>query len=305
MQTPIKTAIFILCAATISGCSSSYDQAAKMRPVGSEFSRALHAGYLELAGAELEELDLEDTNEFAARAIRAGKGEHVEPEKISHRKLPRGKVAELIAARERLVARLDKPTRARQPKTAAQTQLAYECWMQEQEENFQPDDIAACRERFTKLIAGIETVKNVSNARPLSPMLRAIPASATLKHKDIAQTGYVILFNLNSADITKAGKRILDDAIATAKNLGAAVVRIAGHADRSGKQPYNARLSQRRADKVADAFTSAGVDGSTIRMESFGEDKPAVQTPDGTIEPRNRRVEIGIVTGGARTAELR
>jgi OmpA-OmpF porin, OOP family len=305
MLTPIKPAILLVIAATISGCSASYDQAAKMRPVGSNFDKALHAGYLKLAKAELDELDLTDTNAFATRAIMSGKGKLVPPEEIARRKLPEGKIAELATARERLVATLDKTTRDRQPKTAAQTQLAFECWMQEQEENFQRDDIAACRDRFAKLLAGMETRKKTAEARPLSPLLRAIPASATLKHKDIAQTGYVVLFNLNSADITRTGKNILDDAIATAKRLGAAVVRIAGHADRSGKRSHNDKLSLRRADKVSDAFTSSGIDGSVIRMESHGEDKPIVLTPDGKVEPRNRRVEIGIVTGGARTAKLR
>ena len=305
MQRPIKTAILIIFAAAISGCSASYHQAAKMRPVGSNFNKALHAGYLKLAKAELDELDLVDTNAFAARAIRAGKGEPAPPEEISRRKLPGDKIPDLTRARQRLVAALDETIRARQPETAAQAQLAFECWMQEQEENFQPEDISACRERFEKLLAGIETEKKVANTVPLSPLLRGIPASATIKRKNIAQTGYVLLFNLNSAVVSKAGRRILDDAIATAKRLGAAVVRIAGHADRSGKRSYNAKLSLRRADKVSDAFTSAGINGSTIRMESHGEDKPVVLTPDGKVEARNRRVEIGIVMGGARTAELR
>ena len=305
MQRPLKTAILFVFAAAISGCSASYDQATKMRPVGSDFNKALYAGYLKLAGAELDELDLVDTNAFATRAIRSGRGELVAPEEISKRKLLTDIIPDLTLARERLVATLDDATRAHQPKTAAQVQLAFECWMQEQEENFQPDDISACRERFSKLLTGIKTRKKVAENRPLSPLLRAIPASATVKRKDITQTGYVVLFNLNSSRITETGKQILDKAIATAKRLGAAVVRIAGHADRSGKRPYNAKLSQRRTDKVSDAFTSAGVDGSTIRMESHGEDKPAVLTPDGKVEPRNRRVEIGIVTGGARTAELR
>ena len=224
---------------------------------------------------------------------------------ISGRALPANKVGALSGARARLVKALDQGGRGRAPKAAARAQAMFDCWMQEQEENFQPDDISNCRERFSKLLTGIETRKKVVENRSLSPLLRAIPASATVKRKDITQTGYVVLFNLNSSRITETGKQILDKAIATAKRLGAAVVRIAGHADRSGKRPYNAKLSQRRTDKVSDAFTSAGVDGSTIRMESHGEDKPAVLTPDGKVEPRNRRVEIGIVTGGARTAELR
>jgi OmpA-OmpF porin, OOP family len=305
MPVLLKPAILVLLVTTVSGCSLSYDRAVGMRPEGSDFNKALHAGYVKLARAELDELDLEDTDAFALRALRSGRGEAVAPEDISRRKLPDDKITELTEARTRLVSTLNETVRARHPKTAAQTQLAFECWMQEQEENFQPNDISACRDRFTRLMASIEARGNAGASRPLATRLRAIPASATLKRDDIAQTGFVVLFDLDSAKLSEDGARILDDAVATAKRLGAAMVRIAGHADRSGTRPHNARLSLRRADIVADAFTAAGIDGSAIRMEALGEDNPVVPTPDGMVEPRNRRVEIGIVTGGARTAELR
>src|SRR3546814_14624397 len=42
------------------------------------------------------------------------------------------------------------------PTQAAEAQVAFDCWMQEQEENFQPDDIAACRDRFEAAMAGLE-----------------------------------------------------------------------------------------------------------------------------------------------------
>ena len=67
---------------------------------------------------------------------------------------------------------------------------------------------------------------------------------------------------------------------------------VAGHADRSGPDRYNLRLSQRRANNVVAKLTAAGVPGASITTQAFGESKPAVQTADGVREPLNRRVEI-------------
>ncbi len=39
---------------------------------------------------------------------------------------------------------------------AANAQVMFDCWMQEQEENFQPPDIARCRDGFSAAIAAVE-----------------------------------------------------------------------------------------------------------------------------------------------------
>ena len=53
----------------------------------------------------------------------------------------------LSGARSRLIAAFGAGARKRAPKQAAEAQLRFDCWMQEQEENFQPDDIdAPCRQ---------------------------------------------------------------------------------------------------------------------------------------------------------------
>ncbi|WP_151703999.1 OmpA family protein [Nitrincola alkalilacustris] len=51
-------------------------------------------------------------------------------------------------------------------------------------------------------------------------------------------------------------------------------IKLVGHADRIGQVAYNDRLSQRRADAVAAALTSAGVDGSKISTSSMGSRSP-------------------------------
>lgn len=304
MKTPVILALLGVFAVSGAGCSFRYDEAASLRPTGDEFSKALHAGYLELARAEMDELDLDDTDAFSDRAARAAKGETVTPEAISNRTLPADKQSELAAARKRLVTALDGKARKTQPREAARAQLAYECWMQEQEENFQPDDIAACRREFTAAVLTLEAPIPTAAMRPAGHTPRPILAAAN-RALNTTQTGYVVMFDIDSASVSRTAREIVDRAVATAKKFSAAIIRIAGHADRSGKRPHNAALSQRRAETVAGAFARAGIAKSAIRVVAHGEDKPAVLTPDGIVEPRNRRVEIGIDTGGARTAELR
>ena len=63
---------------------------------------------------------------------------------------------DLAAARVELVSALNSGGRQLLPAEAAQAQVAFDCWMQEQEENFQPDDIAACRANFETALAALK-----------------------------------------------------------------------------------------------------------------------------------------------------
>ena len=305
MRIPTILAIFAISAAALGGCSLRYDQAMELEPKGSAFDKALYAGYLQMARAELDELDLDDTDKFADRAARAASGRAPAPEKLTARALPAHKTGDLGAARVKLVTALAGGAAKRHPADAARAQLRFDCWMQEQEENFQPDDIVQCRTGF---FAALEKIGSPSHAavRPATttgPRAGLRPASAPAPTRAEAKAGYVVLFDFNKSGMGADARRIVETAIKTAKRLGAAAIRISGHADRAGGRAYNKGLSKRRAEAIATALIRAGIKKEKIRVEAFGEDKPAVQTPDGMREPRNRRVEIGIDTTPPRTAQ--
>jgi outer membrane protein OmpA-like peptidoglycan-associated protein len=67
---------------------------------------------------------------------------------------------------------------------------------------------------------------------------------------------------------------------------------VTGHADKSGSDAYNAKLSQRRADNIAAALERLGVPRGDMTVVAKGEGQPKVDTADGVREPANRRVEI-------------
>lgn len=110
------------------------------------------------------------------------------------------------------------------------------------------------------------------------------------------QYDYIVLFPDNGVTPTPAGQAELARAIRDAQHLLSQgqqlIVKISGHADRSGPEAYNMRLAERRADAVREAFVAAGVSPISIVTGSRGESESAVPTPDGVKEPGNRRVEI-------------
>lgn len=72
-------------------------------------------------------------------------------------------------------------------------------------------------------------------------------------------------------------------------------IEIAGHADATGPETYNLKLSERRARSVVKYLTEKGVDQERISVVFHGESKPIApnNTPDG--RRRNRRVEFKIL----------
>lgn len=62
----------------------------------------------------------------------------------------------MLAGYRELKEALDNGGRDRQPELAAKTQAAYDCCLQKQEENFKPEDINACRERFNANLAQLQ-----------------------------------------------------------------------------------------------------------------------------------------------------
>lgn len=74
-----------------------------------------------------------------------------------------------------------------------------------------------------------------------------------------------------------------------------AVVQIAGHADETGDEAFNDKLSERRARVVAAALAALGVEPARLRLVHFGASRPLRQglTPDAHRD--NRRVELTVV----------
>ncbi|MBL3526149.1 MAG: OmpA family protein [gamma proteobacterium endosymbiont of Lamellibrachia anaximandri] len=105
-----------------------------------------------------------------------------------------------------------------------------------------------------------------------------------------------MLFEFDSANLSGDAKAVIDERI---ESLGGAakltsIMRIEGHTDSTGPEIYNQKLSERRAQAVADYIlsNSYNVNTSEIEIAGMGESNPVAsnETPEGRSE--NRRVVI-------------
>jgi len=268
--------------ALLSGCAGfGLGEAEMTAPQGNAHDRALQSGYLELSRSEFNEGDYRDSDSFAERSMAAARGESVPPEAISDRELPADRTGTLTAARNRLATALAGGAAQRDPAQAAEAQVAFDCWMQEQEENFQPDDIAACQERFIAAMEALEP-RPVAAVPPPPPP----PAPAPMA----APGPFTVYFDFDSAELTPAARTELADVIQAAQGFNERSIDITGYTDLSGGAAYNQVLSERRANAVIEFLVNGGVDAAGIVGRGLGESNPVINTE--APEQRNRRVEI-------------
>lgn len=135
----------------------SWDVAgAKSAPAaGDPFQQALRQEYLALAEFERTEFDWPDVAYYVRRAKASGQIV-LAPTELVERELPPDSVAGLAAARARLMQAFAEGGREAEPAQAARAQAGFECWLEQQEEAHQSDDIAACRKRFETAVALVE-----------------------------------------------------------------------------------------------------------------------------------------------------
>ena len=108
----------------------------------------------------------------------------------------------------------------------------------------------------------------------------------------IAQSGNVVYFDYNSAEIRDDSLPLIMAAAETLSTNPAAQLRLEGHADERGTREFNLALGEQRAQTVRDLIMLQGVSGNQLDIISYGEEKPAVVGSGEQSWQQNRRVEI-------------
>jgi outer membrane protein OmpA-like peptidoglycan-associated protein len=101
-----------------------------------------------------------------------------------------------------------------------------------------------------------------------------------------------VLFDVDRSELKPGAMTQLQRIADVMKNDTQRDVLIEGHTDSTGSDSYNLGLSQRRAQAVANALRSAGVDQARIRTEGLGETMPVATNETLAGRQQNRRVEI-------------
>jgi outer membrane protein OmpA-like peptidoglycan-associated protein len=164
---------------------------------------------------------------------------------------------------------------------AANAQVMFDCWMQEQEENFQPKDIARCRGATLAALDKLE-VKPVAKAAPPAPAPKLPPVPGP----------YVVFFETDSFDLDEKSLAIIKEAAGNASSAKVMKAALSGHTDTVGSDDYNKGLSRARVIAVGNALMAAGISRKMVIKDHYGESKLRIATSDDTESRDNRRVEI-------------
>lgn len=294
MRINIRFTIAALIPFALAACGGEIERSRSVQPAGSAFDTALYQGYMSRAEHEYGYGHYQSSDAFAIKARIAASSQAVEPFTPNDDAYPSGRVpaSELIAmttGRKALLDVLAATARAKAPQDAADAQVNFDCWVEEQSylsnffEDDQPDHAQACRDAFEGALARAqEAVKPapVPKPEPVPVPVVAVP------------TNYLVFFDWDSSDLTVDARQIVREAAANFRKGEFNGIRVVGHADTSGSAAYNTILSRERALKVLETLILQGMRQQDIDTLWKGETEPLVSTGDGIREPQNRRAEI-------------
>ena len=124
------------------------------------------------------------------------------------------------------------------------------------------------------------------------------PKPAPEKPKPVAEKvtfAADVLFDFDKAVIKPEGKSKLDDISNKVRGINLEVVIAIGHADSTGSDAYNQRLSVRRAESVKAYLQSKGIEANRVYTEGKGEKQPVADNRTRDGRAKNRRVEIEVI----------
>lgn len=157
------------------------------------------------------------------------------------------------------------------------------------------------KEFWSKTLSELQLLLDMERQK-VAPVQVATPVRITAQDDSLAvMLSGDVLFDINKAIVKPVAYSALQQAAVKIKAKVTPRLRailINGHTDNTGDPAYNVQLSEKRAQAVADWFTSRGLlPGTTLRPQGFGMSQPRAPNSDETNRAKNRRVEIYMHNG--------
>ncbi|WP_297691622.1 OmpA family protein [Phenylobacterium sp.] len=99
-----------------------------------------------------------------------------------------------------------------------------------------------------------------------------------------------IYFEPQSAELTREGRLVIDQAATAARDCTVRAVEVTGLADAAGAPAANLELSRRRAAAVAQALAANGLPAANFNVAAAGQ--AGAVTSDGKAAPLRRRADV-------------
>lgn len=125
-----------------------------------------------------------------------------------------------------------------------------------------------------------------------APVVKPAPAPMAPAKVTYAADAF---FDFDKSVLKPEGKAKLDDLVAKVKGINLEVVIAVGHADATGPDGYNQKLSVRRSEAVKAYLVSKGIEKNRIYTEGKGEAQPVADNKTREGRAKNRRVEVEVV----------
>lgn len=269
--------------ASFPGTTFYLDELKTTTPTGSAFTQALSKEYLAFAESERQQYDWYNSQRFAKKGLDSAHGDVVPPEEPGDWSFDdKAAAADIDKAHGRLVKILATNAPTRVPVLTATAQVKYDCWVEQQYEGWQKDDIAACRKDFIAAADAIEAPAKPVAAHP-APVKPSVAPQVE---------SFQLFFDFNKDKLTPDAAKIVASVAKAAKTAGYPKLVLTGYTDLSGSDSYNQKLSERRAQAVRKALIAAGVPADRLTTLGKGKTSPLIKTADGVKEPQNRRVAV-------------
>ncbi|HSV30175.1 MAG TPA: OmpA family protein, partial [Candidatus Omnitrophota bacterium] len=134
--------------------------------------------------------------------------------------------------------------------------------------------------------ADVEASRPVAVPQPVVAAPQPAPVDPEIAN---APRSFTVYFDSNKADIRASAMQIIYEAWQVAGKVKPVTIRIHGYTDAAGNAAHNQKLSERRAQAVADQLAKLGLKVA-VEVKGFGESAPAVKGKKSLKQ--NRRVEI-------------
>ena len=152
--------------------------------------------------------------------------------------------------------------------------------------------LSACETASQKVVGGTSgsksAIASASNSSKSSKSSLFASTNQTAADKLIS-VGDRITFGYDSAKISEGSKITLDSQSRFLRVNGDLNFIIEGHADERGTREYNLALGDARATAVRDYLVIEGIDPDSLKVISYGKEKPAVVGSNNMAWSKNRR----------------
>ena len=281
-------------------CSAAYDQVKEIDIKNPKnFQEHLLYNYKINASFEAEEMhDWNSAKLYSKKALRALNGENIYPEKITYWKLPAKTAKDIRSGYINLLSIYDEVI-IKDPKNLAKAISSLDCWAEQEEEKWQTWDIDKCKNDFHTAMHDIyklltEEKKDAAKVTEQEVEEDSNPQVVIVTENEKKEVMQIIYFDFDNSKLSAVSKNTLSNFLDKNKNKLSRYI-IFGHTDTKGSSKYNMDLSIKRAESVKQAILDRGINPDDISIVGKGENELAIDTPDNTKHPANRRAEVKIL----------